>query len=377
MIQNSARALLPNRYGGTRDITLTVEGLASTDYWVNQEIAQGPGFAPDYVLEAIARGLMEWGAIAPYIDLPRSIAELKDFKDVFKSIHRNLVRFRSRLPSSFTLGEALRSVLISTKRKGDNLITKRPTVIGSLLDAGISADLTWKFAVRPLIEDVQRCFELSAKAEELMIKMAMPKPVLVKGRAKTTSTTGALTESAEYFTSVRTSWTNTHTCVAWAKIQPQPVQASFTDALKEVAGLRARWQTAWELVPLSFVVDWFVGVGKTIGYFDRQSPPQGITILSSGYSHKKERQGFGTMHPFKDVFDQLGAPFVLTPVGCGGVLSKSYVRTPRLIAASEVTLPPIPELSLPNLGQCWTLAELIYGMLPTKGRAGTNKQQTE
>jgi hypothetical protein len=76
------------------------------------------------------------------------------------------------------------------------------------------------------------------------------------------------------------------------------------------------WQLAWELIPLSFVVDWFLPVGK---YLDSLNATKGITFLD-GYEGYK-REVFTTF-----AADRHSNPRVVQGVS-GGVRFVEVVRT--------------------------------------------------
>lgn len=97
------------------------------------------------------------------------------------------------------------------------------------------------------------------------------------------------------------------------------------------------FQTAWELVPFSFVVDWFLDVGSAI---QAATPIPGVDIRASGYSVKEEYE----LSYDLSVSAQPGYTVTATP-GKDRYTEKYYSRTP-----SGAVIPRFyPNLSTPKL----------------------------
>lgn len=362
MVPNRVNASTPN------SIELWVTGSGSmVDYIDNgSRLAALEATMPtNEQLKAGARGKMKWDSIEPHINLPRSIAELKDFSDVFQSTFKNLVNLKRYLVTNgvkMTLLDYLDSIRVSLRRTGGKLNADfKFSNVTSGLDYGISADLAWKFAVKPLIADINSLLSLSKKAEELMKVMRDGTEYPVRGRTVSTATQDwSFTHSSGIH--VTGSIQQTATCVAYAKMSLLPLDLSYMGAIAEMAALRFQWRTLWELYPGSFIVDWIVKVGNLIGYYDKRPVTQPYRITQSGYSFKRESATVGYCSPFEDIINTMGATPFLTPVK-EGVVSEFYTRTATTISPSEWSTPPPLQYSLPSFGQVGTFAELVYKFL--------------
>lgn len=370
-VNRTVQGILPDRYDTSKEVTLQLSGVASADFWLEQQLAP-PVIAQlfpslESQMEAYARGKIEWGSIEPHLDLPRSIAELKDFSGVFKSLLGNLKNIAAST-KSLDVSTVLEAIRVEIKRKASSVEARLPKNAGELLDTGISADLTWKFAIKPLISDVNRVMELSKKAEQLMQKLATSETFPVRGRFSQSTNQSKTVIPSSGAQKASMNLRGTHTCVAWAMIETSAhMDTSFYEALRAVAGIRFQWRTVWELVPLSFVVDWFVKVGNLVSYLDRGSGFQRtFRIVSSGYSHKKEFVGTGYVEPLYAAASELGASWIATPVANGVVTKKTYNRIGKFISPSDAGLPPPLEYGLPSFGQVVTLVELILSFLRSK-----------
>lgn len=92
---------------------------------------------------------------------------------------------------------------------------------------------------------------------------------------------------------------------------PQHLPVDLQDDIKrEIWGVNTPLASAWELIPFSFVVDWFTNIGDMIHRFESNKPLLQVHVLASGYSVKLdstykvrvERQGvtIGTfVHKYK------------------------------------------------------------------------------
>lgn len=375
VLGESRRAMLPDRYSPVaKDITLTLEGTVSGDYFANSMLLDSGSLftTTDEQMRGMARGQINWSAIAPHIDLPRSVAELKDFSHILKSVWKNLGGVQKVLSSAKAAGVSSNIVMQDLryrfKRKGNTIVANiRKADAKDYIDAGISADLAWKFMIKPFLTDMGKVMELSAKAEELMKTLSQPVLIPVRGKVQVVSTKNySWTPSSNNESTTGTS-TGTHTCVAWVMLEMASADASFMEALKEVASLRLNLRTAYELVPLSFILEWFVKIGPILSYFDSgRALQRPFRIVSSGYSHKKEVSGVCSVSLLPTAANQLGAPWVATSAATGGGSKKVYTRLGVLIHPSEVTLPPPLKFGLPNLGQAVTLAELIRMFLRSR-----------
>lgn len=155
-----------------------------------------------------------------------------------------------------------------------------------LADAVASVWLQYRYAIQPLaysIEDIQETI-LSLKAQYGKFKgkevalVELPEELTFEGSGSVWKLTA--NDSAQ-----------TMRCFIKRKYDPQDVLDSLWSLLKVNP-----FSTAWELVPLSFVVDWFVNIGDYITALTSHSPhAQQVATLSYKFegnaTYKEENTG--------------------------------------------------------------------------------------
>lgn len=295
-------------------------------------------------------------------DLPLFLAELKDFSVVYKSIVRKLRKSRPSTLRRFTSRWGLTP--------------------GKTIDAAVSADLTWKLALKPFYEGVR---ELSSHAESLnrlAHSMANPNPYRMYGNAVDVTndvTTNGDPGNYQYTRHL----TTTERAVAWVMVRNIPVGVPNWDLItgkntrsplnpfrlgdsreayelrkfanRKLYGTTARASLIWELVPLSFVLDWFIDIGGFIKQFERpRFSDLGVEVMASGYSLKRTLSYTDsltwTLGPGKGLISDLGA--------CSAT-GTYYTRVKGPLDHDNSYVDPV-KIGWPTLGQGWTLAEIVY-----------------
>jgi len=152
-----------------------------------------------------------------------------------------------------------------------------------VLDAASGVWLSYSYAVRPLLADV---FGAMSALEK---RHSRPDVVTMRARVsseldKTMATVGAQPGRLDIEWSCKGTL-ESHMGLSFEIANP------FLYTLSQV-GLTNPLNVAWELVPFSFVVDWFLPIGA---YFDGLVPPQGISNLHGYQSYKGEFHGKGKL----------------------------------------------------------------------------------
>lgn len=156
---------------------------------------------------------------------------------------------------------------------------------------------------------------------------------------------GALCQTSIHFrTSVRYDTSDTlRTRLAW-------------DAL----GLSNLFSTAWDLMPLSFVIDWFVGVQRFVArlesYYFHTVPLERLTELQDVWI-TSTRKGFVDLNRFKGVRNGKNEGSVVGPAQSYRIECGDFVRYPVDNGAMSLWLP-----SLKIGGTSLTLAQNITGL---------------
>jgi len=150
-----------------------------------------------------------------------------------------------------------------------------------VLDSASRTWLMYSYAVRPLLADVFGAMSALEKRHS--------RPDVVTVRASSSSeldvgisTTGAKLGRADV------SWELKGSLKSRAAVSFE-IANPFLYTLSQV-GLTNPLNVAWELVPFSFVVDWFIPIGK---YFDGLVPPQGTSNMHGFSTYSGEYHGKG------------------------------------------------------------------------------------
>jgi hypothetical protein len=233
----------------------------------------------------------------------------------------------------------------------------------ALLRTGISAHVAWKLVYEPLVRDVKNLRNAIARYDEVLRSLQLPKPFRVYGVG--VSKFGYLTDSGLIGRSYGSNRACTRTVRTWALVRQKPLHSVVPSKFfRQYYGLNARLSTAWELTPLSFIVDWFLDVGGWLRQFDGSVYQIPFELLQSGYSVKDEYTIACIGRPTKQWDAFTGSANL--PLVRGKVSRSVYTRTTGGISFSPSAVMQPIQLRLPNFGQLGTLSELIYLTLSGK-----------
>jgi len=140
-----------------------------------------------------------------------------------------------------------------------------------VLDAASGVWLQYSYAVRPLLADVFGAMSALEKRLE--------RPTMIERRARISSELDIAIATANGLPgSIEVEYSLKGELISKAGVVFQ-VDNPLLYTLSQV-GLTNPLNVAWELVPFSFVVDWFTPIGA---WFDGLVPPQGVSLVR-GYS---------------------------------------------------------------------------------------------
>lgn len=153
--------------------------------------------------------------------------------------------------------------------------------------------LAYRYGWTPLLSDVASAAEAAAST---LVERPLRLRVLRRGSSTkdTTITTGMFPEvkvqvhtGVEYYLRYRVLRTVETQTKAWLEVEA----SSRTLMRMEQFGLANPAALAWELIPFSFVADWFVGVGD---YLNAQTALLGLTVVDGGTSQLSVRTSIGS-----------------------------------------------------------------------------------
>lgn len=154
-----------------------------------------------------------------------------------------------------------------------------------------NTQLAWSYAVKPILHDVYGAIDAYERYRDTSYV-----PVKVLRAKKKCSFSDKL--KIDYVPSISRGWEQVE-CTIYQEVEARlrfVVDNPFTRALDNL-GLMNPAYTAWNLVKLSFVVDWFVPVGN---FLLNVVPPQGVSVVD-GYIYKKMR-GYATGEKFAEAY---------------------------------------------------------------------------
>lgn len=304
----------------------------------------------DSTSNALARAVakMEFGVQSSSLNLPTFLGELKDFKSLFSSVSNTFKLNRNK--SGPSVLDSLRTIL--RNKKGLSL----SQILGDIA----SADLFIQFAVKPLIRDIQSMMDLGRHLSTQRSRISGAKPVFVRA---TVNDEGSEVNTYGSPTSyVLNSWdsdrTYSRSITATAKISydsgnvPQiPAAMLAMDAL----GFDQPISTVWELIPFSFLIDYFVQVGDWLDGFGGSHIEIPYTILYQGYSVKTVCHNVITSTFYTGYYNDKYDNVTELPTFQGEATHTSYSRVSGPLPYGSI---PLPTISLPNLRQTRNVVDI-------------------
>jgi hypothetical protein len=232
----------------------------------------------------------------------------------------------------------------------------------SILLEGTNAHLLYKFGVKPAIQDIRHTLNAHHTVTERLKDLSSFAGRYFPIRVRKTSSK----EEYPYaphpnpgsleFTSQVTSQKSVSSIFGMGRVRTDINEASKWRAYAEYFGLNKVVGTAWELIPFTFVVDWFTNAQERLNDLTRIRLGEGpfMNVTSIGHSVKRVCTTDIIMYPGHHP----ASPTILfvpqTPIPVCQVDTVEYVRSPSLPDTSGVI-----DLSTLGLFHGVTTAELI------------------
>jgi hypothetical protein len=219
------------------------------------------------------------------------------------------------------------------------------------LNSIVTADLLRKFAIEPFLADLDRFGKLSNHIADQWVKLMAGEPLIGTGRFQRSRTTTVVEDTMDG--QLTTKATTSRVTNAWEKYKVSfPMgPPEFHNVVLEALGFTKPLSVLWEFKTLSFVWDYFIGIGDFIYQIEADGLLNGmvVTRLDSGYSHKVTVQCEHEFNATRPIYDQVGPTR-------GETTYVYYERTPGLPLVNFA----LPALSLPTAQQWVTIAELAF-----------------
>lgn len=296
--------------------------LSSTDY--SAPPPQGFGSTLQYeALEDISNG-------SPQSEALQGIPFLGEFRETVAMI---------RNPFSFLNGiqPALLRLLAKEKKKRRRKRGRREsemTLADALRAIGLGPTsngwLQYHYGWKPLMSDLEAFTRLATSASNsysAYVSNQRGKGTLLRRtkRMSTVVTPGFVTP----WSGIKSNVTTQHTarCITWYRYTPAGQTMSKAAFLATKMGLTGGQiaASAWELMPYSFVVDWFLPIGKALSSVS--ATPVNFDIVKQQYDYTAESQtDVLFLFPDKVVSDSVGAPPWKWSGSCGQYRQRVYER---------------------------------------------------
>jgi hypothetical protein len=252
-------------------------------------------------------------------------------------------------------------------RSGNRRVTRRGKFVGSgskrkykhgsvdnipddLFKKAIAADLMDKFALQPLMADLAGLWDLSRHYCAEFERISQTAPVRVRNTYRYVGPSAQFTDSST--AKLFSNWERSATAWQLIKYDQLSKPPNRMLALFDMLGFDQPLEAAWNLLPWSFVADWFVDVQTFIRQFDGKGMVIPHTVLSSGWSVKTVQRlnaQFGISSAFGS-----SVPTFTNWASC----KRTTYRRNKGVPTDLGQIEPF-RVRLPTNGQWITLAELL------------------
>lgn len=346
------------RYGGKLGHCVTVGSLAS-----GHASAQGytnPGSLWDTDANALIRATnaIQYNIQDAPVDLPTLMGELAEYRDL---VHDVLKGF---LHSNVKSGKNIDSVRSKFDRFRQSFKTTR-----HVLESIAAADLFNQFAVKPLVRDITKMLELGKHLQFQLSRLQRLDAVAVKGSVSDDADEIVVSTLGEHKYTRYTS--KTRTITAWREVKYDLSEIpSMPLVMADALGFDNIHRSIWELIPWSFLVDYFIQVGDWLKQFRGEFISIPYTVLSEGYSVKFESE----CEVVSEIYSQgTLAEFWNVEAGEDRIISGqvNYTRYRRFADPLPVGAISYPTIKAPNLRQVRNLLDLTLLKTSDRGKRTT------
>lgn len=346
----------PNSPFGVAETTLSSSVLP---YYLEQAVLYPHVSTPDGSSIALARVPSVSEELLSGLN---SLYELKDCQTLLKLIPVHFLWAAARgkrLESKRALHRWLRDIEHTTK-----------SPLGAL-QVMTGMDLVWKFGIKPLVEDINRV-QTQYEALDAKIQKLLNQKFSVRGAYTHRASAGQVHVSGNsndtlgmYSQNISTYRTTVKTWVYGTEKYIDKSKLPSIDSLRlrnslETLGLTPDATDAWEVIPYSFVVDWFLPIQTTLEQFGQAKPDPSWLLTSGSWSSvKTTTEGYTRW----DVSPISGSNCKVEGLSGGNQIvpwsRKAYQRTALTTLPTGTPTIYIPRVQWPSFDQSITGIEML------------------
>jgi hypothetical protein len=328
--------------------------------WQSAQGYKNPGSLWDSDSNALIRATnaIQYNIQDAPVDLPSFLGELAEYRDIAHDVMKGFTHDKLKA------GQNIDSVRRKFERFRDSVKTTR-----HVLEAIAAADLFNQFAVKPLVSDLTKLAQLGKHLQSQLSRLQRLDAVAVKGSTVDDDDDVFVSTIGEHKYTRYTS--KTRTVTAWRKVKYDlSAIPAMPLVMADALGFDNIHRGVWELIPWSFLVDYFVQIGDWLKQFRGEFISIPFTVVGEGYSIKFESEcevvseiySQGTLAEFWNV--EVSKPRLVS-----GLVT--YSRYRRILDPLPVGAISYPTIKAPNLRQVRNLLDLTFLKTSDRGKRTT------
>lgn len=341
--------LSPPREGDVVESEFQVGCAFEADWATNSP----PFMATDEQLLAEASSACAPRVVRPRFDWALQAGEVKEGIESLYGLRDNLINLCKDI-------KRLNKVNSPVVRR---LLGKRTFAQLSLTDwADLASQLHlgYQFMVKPTIQAIQQC-KAAMEGYNRTLEQYLNENEVLHGVSMRVSEASSTFVGSPYDYNY---WGNTRTyrvevhALAEVRYCSPCTEALLRDFKRDYYNLVPDITTAYQLYPLSFVLDWFVGFGNVLRRW-AERPIDDITysVVRSGWSKKTVCESHGWSDVCAGMYRSIYRDITAPPRVEGTVTRTTYLREPKTLDL-ESFVPKPPDIRWPSIQKWVTIGEL-------------------
>lgn len=313
-----------------------------------------PFMATDAQMLAEASSEANPKLVRPLFDTAQQVGEMLELGATLKGLSRNGTVIRNELDRLRKWTSPQSKAIVAGREIRDLSISDWSAL-------AVQNHLGYQFAVKPTIKAAHQLVSTARRFNKELEKYFGSVQVL-HGRSVRESTDSYSTTNSYH------EWGNDRVyrkvvhATAEVIFRVPPNVANALRLSNALLGLTPHVDTAWELTPLSFIVDMFADFGSVLRQW-AETPLDFVEydVVRTGWSVKNSATSTGWIN-INAGTERSGWRNVKAPQLVTGTLTKvSYMREPKVLDLTSFTPKPL-YIRIPNAGQLASIAEVAYAI---------------